>query len=85
MTNVIEFEKKEYATYRDVDGVLSVVSKCNGSELICSQGDAWLIVNGKTVKFESRQAMAEFLWMAVRFVDSEGRWQKDKYVGCDYV
>ena len=85
MGEIVNFDKKEYAHYRDVDGVMSVVSSCNGSEVIYFQDSAWLIVNGKSVTFESRQAMAEFLWMATRFVDSEGRWEKEKYVGCDYV
>lgn len=40
--------------------------------------------NNFPLEFKSRRDLAEFLWMAARFVDSEGKWEKSEYVGKNY-
>ena len=85
MGELYDFPVKEFASYREIDGVISAVSSNGRLEVVCTKDSALILVDGKSIKFESRQALAEFLWMATMLVDSHGKWQKDKYVGVDYV
>jgi len=85
MSNVISFPRFECAAYIDTFGDISVLSLDADIELFCQDGSWWIDAGEHRISFNSREAMAEWLWMAVRFVDSEGRWEKTEYLGRDYV
>jgi len=86
---IIKFPSKEemddvelrYSSYTDNEGDLGVSSL--GRELsICRLNDDDFLVGTQLM---NREALAEFLWVAAIFVDSEKRYYPEvDLVGCDY-
>lgn len=84
MNNVVQFpEIHESCSYTDSKGSLGVINEQAGIELIFD-GSRPLILSNDIAEFKDRKELAEFLWMCVRLVDSEGRWEKSEYVGMNY-
>jgi len=82
MSNVIDIgEHKEKNRYTSNGGV---IHKPNGLMVISNPDRTMITLGYFHAEFESRKDLAEFLWMAVRLVDSDGRWEKDQYVGMNY-
>lgn len=90
MSNVIplnrmseSFDGKElkHTSYTDNEGDLGVSSL--GREIsICRLNDNDFLVGNDLM---SREALAEFLWVAATFVDSEKRHHPElDLIGCDY-
>jgi len=83
MGDIISFPEKdlEYTSYTDNEGDLGVCSL--GREIsIARLNDNEFLVGDKLM---NREALAEFLWVAAIFVDSEKRYYPDlNLVGCDY-
>jgi len=86
MSNVIKFpEIHESCSYTDTDGVLGVINNTAEIELFFNQGKPLISLHcDNVVEFKDRKELAEFLWMCVRLVDPEGRWEKSEYVGMNY-
>lgn len=81
MTNVVIIDF-EGSTYTDAHGVRN---RYNQATIENVDGKWFLFApHAFPIEFKSRKDLAEFLWMAVRLVDSEARWEKDKYVGLNY-
>ena len=86
MTNIIEFPQADKERYLQEDGdIIGIISLENDLEVECSDKEIKIRCHDMFANFESRKQLAEFLWMAVRFVDSEGRYEKSNYVGKNYV
>ncbi len=83
MGEVINIKDHESNCYTEN---LSVKNKYNKISIGKSDDGFWFLFQPDffPIEFKSRQDLAEFLWMAVRLVDSEGRWEKDEYVGLNY-
>lgn len=82
MNNVISIDEyKEKNKYTEFGGVIHVP---NGLTMISKPECTMITVGYFHVEFESRKDLAEWLWMAVRMVDSDGRFEKSEYVGMNY-
>lgn len=85
MKKVVKFPDKskelKYTSYTDNEGDLGVSSL--GREIsICRLNDNSFLVGEKLM---DRKELAEFLWVAAIFVDSEKRFHPDiDLIGCDY-
>lgn len=84
MTNIIEFPDEKdfkYTSYTDLDGDLGVCNKDRLIAISVLNKDEFLI--GKDII--NRKALAEFLWIAATFVDSDKKYFPDMdLIGCDY-
>lgn len=91
MGDVIEFPKteNENVTYQigDNDELAAVADRDMGLIAGFHSGNdkdsVFIAVDGVGVDMD-RKRLSEFLWFAVRFLDSHGKWQEDSYIGTDY-
>jgi len=87
MDNIIKLDlsadgkELKHTSYTDNEGDLGVSAL--GREIaICELNKNEFVVGDKLI---SREALAEFLWVAAIFVDSEKRYHPDiDLVGCNY-
>lgn len=87
MVEIINIENfMEKTKYRDYGGgSLSVINEEAGIELFPDHSQFHIFIDGESATFTSRKELAEFLWQCAYFIDSEGRWKKNEYVGINYV
>jgi len=64
---------------------LGVAAKDKKLEIIKLNKTEFLIVTPDGSRVHDRQSLAEFLYVASIFIDSEGRWAPEvDLIGCDY-
>ncbi len=88
MGEVVNFQRVFYAEHEDYlmqnNKLIGMISNYNDLEVICNDGIFQIKCHEMFANFENRERLAGFLWMAVRMIDSEGRYEAEKYVGLDY-
>jgi hypothetical protein len=78
----IELEEEfKHTSYTDCEGDLGVSSRGNELAIARLNKDDFLV----GTEIMDREALAEFLWVAATFVDSEKRYFPNlDLIGCDY-
>jgi hypothetical protein len=89
MSEVISFPTSEddlkYTSYTDNDGDLGVGTIDSGIQVIRLNDSDFAIVTPDGTQVHNRKSLAEFLWLAAVFMDSQERHRPDgECVACDY-
>lgn len=89
MSNIIQFsivnsELKE-VRYTELYGDFGVGTKDQRLDIYKLGRDEFVVEAGKEKLTFDRESLAEFLWVAALFIDSEQKWlPKVEFIGCDY-
>lgn len=88
MTNIINFpslKEDDSIAYTDIEGDLGISTINRKIEIVRLNKDEFTVITSSDSELHGRKELAEFLWFAVTFIDSEERWRKDgEMVACNY-
>ena len=90
MSNIIQFRDSttpddDLINYMNRDGDIGVTNIDKKIAVIRLNKNEFTVITPDGEQFYNRKELAEFLWFAAIFIDSEERWRKDgEMVSCNY-
>ncbi len=88
MSNVIKFpslNEEDSIAYTAIGGDLGISTINRKIGIVRLNKNEFTVITSSDSELHSRKELAEFLWFAATFIDSEERWRKDgEMVACNY-